>query len=43
MNIYTAVTGIIFDTISSITIINGASTCNVFWLAGTSISFTGPS
>jgi len=40
---FTAVTGITFASVSSITLINGASNCNVFWLAGTAIEFTGTS
>jgi hypothetical protein len=32
-----------FNNIPSITFINGASTCNIFWLAGTAITFSGTS
>lgn len=40
----TASASITFDNVPSITLLNGASTCNVFWLAGTAlISFTGTS
>lgn len=37
----TAGTAITFNNIPSINLINGASTCNVFWLAGSAISFSG--
>jgi hypothetical protein len=40
---FTAGSGITFTSVSSITLINGASNCNVFWLAGTIIDFTGTS
>ena len=40
---FTAGSGITFTSVASITLINGASNCNVFWLAGTSIEFTGTS
>jgi hypothetical protein len=40
---FTAVTGIAFGSVNSITLINGASNCNIFWLAGTDIAFTGSS
>lgn len=40
---FTAGSSIIFTSVTSITLINGASNCNVFWLAGTSIGFTGTS
>jgi len=38
---FTAGSSITFTSISSITLINGASNCNVFWLAGTAIGFVG--
>ena len=38
---FTAVSAITFTSVASITLINGASNCNVFWLAGTAIAFTG--
>jgi hypothetical protein len=34
---------ITFTSISTMTLINGASNCNVFWLAGTAINFIGTS
>jgi hypothetical protein len=34
---------ITFTSVSSISLINGASTCNIFWLAGAAISFDGTS
>lgn len=37
----TSTSFITFDNISSITLINGARNCNIFWLAGTAITFTG--
>lgn len=40
---FTATSSISFTSITSITLINGASNCNVFWLAGTAIEFTGTS
>lgn len=38
---FTAVSAITFTSVASITLTNGASNCNVFWLAGTAIGFTG--
>ncbi len=32
---------ITFNNVQSIQLINGASTCNIFWIAGSSITFTG--
>jgi len=40
---FTAVSAITFTSVASITLINGASNCNVFWLAGSAIGFTGTS
>jgi hypothetical protein len=40
---FTAGSTITFASISSITLINGASNCNVYWVAGTAIAFTGTS
>lgn len=39
----TAGSTITFSSVASITLINGASNCNIFWLAGTGIAFTGTS
>jgi hypothetical protein len=40
---FTASTAITFNTVTSITLINGASNLNVFWVAGTAITFAGTS
>lgn len=40
---FTAGSTITFTSISSITLINGATNCNVFWLAGSAIAFSGTS
>lgn len=40
---FTAGTAITFGSVPSITVINGGTTCNIFWLAGSAISFTGTS
>jgi hypothetical protein len=40
---FTASSTITFTSIASITLINGASNCNVFWLAGSAIAFSGTS
>jgi len=37
----TAGTSMTFNNISSITLRNGATNCNIFWVAGTKIEFTG--
>jgi len=39
----TSTSAFTFDNIPSITLINGARNCNIFWLAGTAITFTGTS
>jgi len=40
---FTSGTSMNFDNVNSITLVNGASTCNVFWQAGSAITFTGTS
>lgn len=40
---FTAGSTITFTSISSISLINGASNCNVYWLAGSAIAFSGTS
>jgi hypothetical protein len=37
----TASSAFTFNNVPSITLINGAANCNIFWLAGTAIRFTG--
>jgi hypothetical protein len=39
----TSTSSIGFTNVPSITMINGANNCNVFWMAGTAITFTGTS